>query len=268
MIILLDALNLMCYHHLLISIERGESMNNNQRRSLGVSIVIALALLISACTQSLSSPPVSPPTALPDSFFVEPFPSVENPMEMIQEFAKQTAIAQTAAAGGGEEGEEIEGSKTPEPIEITPDVVGDETETPEPEIAASTPTNAEIQPAATAVAPGERPATYTLQKGEFPYCIARRFNVNPLELLSLSGLTVAQGNSLSPGTVLKIPQSGAFPPPRHLIAHPATYTVVSSNETLHSIACKFGDVDPNAIATANGISVSTRLTVGQQLQIP
>ncbi|HRQ24758.1 MAG TPA: hypothetical protein PLF42_15125, partial [Anaerolineales bacterium] len=137
-------------------------MNNNQRRSLAVSIVIALALLISACTQSLSSPPVATPTALPEGFFVEPFPSVENPMDMIQEFAKQTAIAQTAAAGG-EEGEEIGETETPEPLEITPDVVVGETETPQPEIAASTPTNAEVQPVATAVAPGERPATYTLQ---------------------------------------------------------------------------------------------------------
>jgi hypothetical protein len=37
---------------------------------------------------------------------------------------------------------------------------------------------------------------------------------------------------------------------------------------VYSIACKYGDVDPNAIASANNISVSAKLTVGQQLQIP
>jgi hypothetical protein len=77
-------------------------------------------------------------------------------------------------------------------------------------------------------------------------------------LLSLSGLTSAQANSLITGTVLTIPQSGAFPGNRAL-AHPATYTVASADETVYSIACKYGDVDPNAIATANGISASAKL---------
>jgi LysM repeat protein len=113
-----------------------------------------------------------------------------------------------------------------------------------------------------------RPASYTLQSGEFPYCIARRFNVDPDELLSLSGLSSAQANSLSSGTVLKIPQSGAFPGSRALAAHPTNYTVVSSDETIYGVACKFGDIDPAAIASANGISASAGLTAGQQLQIP
>jgi hypothetical protein len=34
------------------------------------------------------------------------------------------------------------------------------------------------------------------------------------------------------------------------------------------VACKFGDVDPAAIASANSISISAKLTAGQQLQIP
>ena len=44
-------------------------------------------------------------------------------------------------------------------------------------------------PTTTPVPPGVRPATYILQSGEFPYCIARRFNVDPDALLSASGLT-------------------------------------------------------------------------------
>ncbi len=36
---------------------------------------------------------------------------------------------------------------------------------------------------------GPRPASYTLQIGEYPYCIARRFNVDPKELLTLNALS-------------------------------------------------------------------------------
>ena len=122
-------------------------------------------------------------------------------------------------------------------------------------------------PAATAAPPGTRPATYTLQRGEWPWCIARRYNVDPNELLRLSGLTVSQANSLIVGTVLTIPQSGSFPGPRNLSPRPATHTV-ASGETIYGIACKFGDIEPATIASANNISVSSPLTVGQQLQIP
>jgi LysM repeat protein len=105
-----------------------------------------------------------------------------------------------------------------------------------------------------------------LQDGEFPYCIARRFNVDPEELLALSGLS-GDGN-YPPGTVLKIPQNSTFPGERSLRTHPASYTVSSSSETIYSIACLFGDVDPAAIAQRNGLSASATLTVGQVLNIP
>jgi LysM repeat protein len=111
-----------------------------------------------------------------------------------------------------------------------------------------------------------RPPSYTLQNGEFPFCIARRFNVDPDALLRASGLT--SPDIYYPGLTLTIPQSGAFPGSRMLTNHPTTYTVASSNETIHSIACKFGDVDPAAIASANNIAASAKLSAGQQLQIP
>jgi hypothetical protein len=44
--------------------------------------------------------------------------------------------------------------------------------------------------------------------------------------------------------------------------------VASSSETVYSVACLFGDVDPAAIAQANNISPGAALTVGQQLSIP
>lgn len=113
--------------------------------------------------------------------------------------------------------------------------------------------------------PGPKPFTYTLQVGEFPYCIARRFNVHPAELLALNHLS--SGTLYSPGLVLSIPQNGQpFPPPRALRIHPTTLTL-SEPMTVYKLACLFGDVEPNAILQANGLT-SPLLTTGQTLQIP
>ena len=244
-------------------------MSNKSRRLLVMTILIVGTVTISACTQSLSSDTVATPTLIPTGLFVSPVAN-DNPMEMIEEFAAQTAAAQTAAAGGE--------SGTPATAENSAEGTGtpasqDEIETLTPTIVVnvSTPTNAsgaQQQPVAATSVPGSRPSTYTLQNGEFPYCIARRFNVDPDQLLSLSGLTSAQSYSLVAGTVLTVPQSGVFPGNRSLAAHPTTYTVGSSNETVYSVACKFGDVDPNSIASENGMSASAPLTAGQTLSIP
>ena len=118
-----------------------------------------------------------------------------------------------------------------------------------------------IVPTAT---PG-RPATYTIHTGEFPYCLARRFDVNPDDLLSLNGLGPTQ--VLQPGLTLSIPQTGSFPGNRALHPHPAQYTV-NVDDTLYSIACYFGDVDPTSIAAANGLTLSSTLTTGRTLNIP
>jgi LysM repeat protein len=98
------------------------------------------------------------------------------------------------------------------------------------------------------------------------YCIARRFDVDPTEIETLNGL--ASGEIVYAGTALKIPQTGSFPGDRALRSHPTTYTVTSSNETFYSIACLFGDVRPEAIAQANGMSVDAALPVGKTLNIP
>ncbi len=111
-----------------------------------------------------------------------------------------------------------------------------------------------------------RPATYTLHQGEFPFCIARRFNVDAGNLLSINGLTM--NSHPAAGTVLTIPQSGAWSSgPRALLSHPTTY-IVNGGDTIYSIACTFGDVDPNAIIAANGLQKPYTLTSGQTLNIP
>ncbi|MCC6259449.1 MAG: LysM peptidoglycan-binding domain-containing protein [Anaerolineales bacterium] len=259
-------------------------MSNTKRGLVTFSWLVIASLLITACQKSLSQAPAATPTQIATGLFVSPFPSAENPLDMIAEFAKQTSVAQTVAAGG------VVTTGTPNPIAGTPTP---QNGTPQPAVTnitstpgvpatdsanLSTPTNANMAVATTASAPtiapanstpvpqGVRPASYTLQAGEFPFCIARRFNVDPYALLSASGLT--SPDLYYPGLTLKIPQSGSFPGERMLISHPATYSVLSSDETLYSIACKYGDVDPGQIASANGIATGSTLSVGQQIKIP
>jgi LysM repeat protein len=110
------------------------------------------------------------------------------------------------------------------------------------------------------------PQTYTLQKFEFPFCIARRFNLNQSELLNLNGLGL---NSVVPvGFVLRIPQTGNhFAGTRALQKHPTTYTVVAG-DTIYKIACQFGSVDPNYIIAVNNLKSPYTLKDGQKLAIP
>lgn len=123
----------------------------------------------------------------------------------------------------------------------------------------------------TAVPPASiagRPASYTLKKGEFPYCIARRFNIDPGALLSLNNISAVNAQNYQPGVTLSIPQSGgAFPPPRALHAHPVNY-IVPQTTTIYGVACYFGDIDPSAILTANTIPNPDNITAGTTLQIP
>jgi LysM repeat protein len=113
--------------------------------------------------------------------------------------------------------------------------------------------------------PGGPPAEYTLAKGEYPYCIARRFNVDINELLSINGLTTS---SLTyAGEVLKIPQTGnTFIGERALKPHPDYYKI-QSGDTLNTIACSFGDVSPDMIALQNNLT-SNNFGPGDVILIP
>jgi len=113
--------------------------------------------------------------------------------------------------------------------------------------------------------PGGPPETHILQEGEYPFCIARRFNVSQAELLQLNGIT--PDTLLSIGSELKIPQTGTpFEGERTLQEHPTTYGI-KAGDTLGSIACYFGDVSPDMIALQNNLS-TTDLPVGEVLIIP
>ncbi len=76
------------------------------------------------------------------------------------------------------------------------------------------------------------------------------------------------GTLLYPGDTILMPPAGRpYIGDRALQYHPTDYTVVYG-DTLYSIACLYGDVDPRAIAAANDLDLDQALTPGTVLQIP
>jgi LysM repeat protein len=239
-----------------------------------VLVVLMLGvMLVSACTQTYSQAPLATPTLISTGLFVSPFPSGQDPLQVVANLGTQTAAAKAALAGGG--------STTPSTaaaVSGTPGAQAATSATPTTGTAAATtspaatvvpatqkPTQQPTTPLATSVV--SAPSSYTLQQGEFPYCLARRFNVNPDQLLSANGIT--DSTVLYPGKALTIPQSaGSFPGDRSWHDHPTTYTVPLADTTIYGVACWFGDVFPQDIASANGLTLSSALTTGQQLTIP
>jgi LysM repeat protein len=221
------------------------------KRLLVLLAVVLLATIVVACQLSASTPP---PTTL----------TSEGPMSTLQSELGNIAT-QTAAAGGG--GEVMPTTQPPSGSEEGGGIAETATSTPEP-TETEAPTKAaaaEKEVKVSTPTPG-LPATYTLQKGEWPFCIARRFNVNQYELLNINGLSLS--SKPVTGFKLKIPQTGNhFSGDRSLRDHPAKYTV-ASGDTIYTIACHYGDVSPEAIAEANDMKVSSKLKVGETLKIP
>lgn len=239
------------------------------RGMLIASTLMLITMTISACKLQWPYSNLPDVTNTPidnsQSLFTTPIGETPGSLDDIARFTTETALALTGTPVGV-------ATQTPSTLTVgTQDVLV--TLTPTPLVSINPTSTATLAvsvtqsgPLPTSVPVGSRPASYTLQKGEFVFCIARRFDVDPEQILSLNGLVDSE--TVYPGTVLKIPQSGSFPDSRALKNHPATYTVTSSDETIYSIACLFGDVDPAAIAQVNNVSPSAALTSGQQLNIP
>jgi len=148
-----------------------------------------------------------------------------------------------------------------------------------------------LLPTPTALAT-EGPCVHTVQPGEWLYSIARKYNVNPQDLLDANPALARNPDSLSPGDVLNIPNCNkptgqaapTNPPTTNAVVQPTTapntggvaqptpiqvsgrtYTV-ASGDTLGMIARKF-NTTVQAIKDANGLT-SDALSVGQVLKIP
>lgn len=219
-------------------------------RTLRITVMILfIAIMIvglSACTRSKSAAPAAAPTGgsgftLPSAQPTDQNMGIFDPLNTPQSGggvpttqALPTALVLAATA-------------TSAPVVVVP--------------ATAVPTPVRLVPTE-----GPLPKTYTLQKGEHPFCIARRFNVDQYELLSVNGLSTS--SVVVAGDTLKIPQTGNhFQSDRALKNHPAQYTV-KSGDTIYSIACAFGDVSPDMIALANNLSSPYTLSSGTVLNIP
>ena len=97
-------------------------------------------------------------------------------------------------------------------------------------------------------------STYTVQRGDSLYSIARRFGVTVSDIVRLNNLA---GTSLSIGQQLLIPSSGS--------SNSGNIYVVKSGDNLYSIARRFG-VTVDSIKSKNNLK-SNLLSVGQTLII-
>lgn len=242
-----------------------------------VTAFIFMALVTSGCRQSYA--PVDESLATPAEG-ADGFPEeIPSDMEGVFEAGAQTATAQAldpAAAAAAGEATAVpttaeDASLTPDAENPTEEATDEAPETATPTVTAPVIADATATPMPTnipSVNVGSLPSLYTLQKGEFPYCIARRFNVDPSELLNLNGISSAAAGALQPGLTLKMPTTGnPFPYDRARNPHPVTY-VVPETTTVYAIACFFGDVDPAKIVSMNNISNPNSVAAGTSLQIP
>jgi LysM repeat protein len=246
-----------------------------KRGALVASILMMMALILSACFKPYSQAPTVTDTPInPNSLFATPLGQPTS-MTDLQNLATGTALAiqngtpvadvVTATPMANTTAGVVEGSSVTPTAMIAIPTNAVTTATATLAVASTNQVAATSGVVNTSVPVGSRPATYPIHNGEFVYCLARRFDVDPAQILTLNGLS--DGTTVYPGTVLKIPQSGSFPGARALRNHPATYTA-SAGETVYGVACAFGDVDSQSIAITNGISVDAALNAGQQLSIP
>jgi len=215
----------------------------NKKFFAGLLLMVMMLTLLAACERPASVAPATQATATSELPFVV---STQSPFDSVK---AGTATAQAQASGGATVEATQAGTEAAAPVEATKAP----TEKPKPVLPSPTP---------------GRPSSYTIQEGDHFYCIARRFDVNPGDLMSANGYGAAP-QYLQPGTKLSIPQNSSWPSalgPRSIRNHPETY-VVQAGDTINRIACKYGDVSPEAILAASGLT-SSDLTSGQKLSIP
>jgi membrane-bound lytic murein transglycosylase D len=218
-------------------------------KKIAVFMLIAVILggLLAACER-----PAPIPQANPTETVGIPFPVGDKPTVPVAQMGTQTAIARTPGAvapTAAKATAQPQAQATQQPKNTQPPAV---TATPKPVVVVTTP---------------QRPDNYTIQSGDTFYCIARRYNLNVVELLGINALGL---NALAQiGQTIKIPQAGEGwqGSSRALNAHPDTYTV-DAGDTLNKIACFYGDVYPEVILEVNNLKNASDIKPGMTLNIP
>jgi LysM repeat protein len=126
---------------------------------------------------------------------------------------------------------------------------------------------------------GQRPATYTIKRGDTISGIAARYGVTTQSLLTLNKLS--RTSIIYPGQVIKLggssisitPVSNVTPDPPSTPPTSAPAPVINnhytikSGDTVTSIAARFG-VTVDAVLSANGLTRSSIIYAGRTLVIP
>jgi LysM repeat protein len=226
---------------------------------LAIASLILIAMFLGACTRTASTPAATSATAQT--------PSALTGQQATMEAVRSALLTQTAQAASGSK------------ATSTPLVVVTQG-TPSAPLATAGTGTPKTTTAATAAATTCGPTSYTVLSGEWVYSIARKFNVDPQEIIDLNGLVAPY--ALTPGQTLKLPgdcPSGTTPvvvatvtpggptiTPGGTIAAGTVY-YVQAGEWVYSIARKFG-INPQAIIDTNGLAAPYTLSVGQKLIIP
>jgi LysM repeat protein len=225
--------------------------------------LLAMSVILAGCTISYSNPP----TGSSKSDATSAYATNSGPIATMN--ALRTAfIQQTMQAQGKNETPAGGATSTPafSTVAVTP---AGETPAGGEGTPAATPTVTvqAVPPAVAATSTPGLPATYKIHEGETIWCLGRRFDVDPADIISANGGV----SEVYPDDVIKIPQNGnPFPGERAL--HPHTpgmfHTVQAPNDTIYKIGCYYGDVDPNRIIAANNLKEPYTLAIGQKIIIP
>ena len=215
-------------------------MEKNKKKIITIMVAVGVFILLSLLFKSLMN----------SNSDLAPEPTMtENVVARVM--ATQTALAKVAYGDTA-----------------TPSEVPTEETTAEPTDAPTTEPAADpiVEPTAEPTLDLSVPSTYTIHYGEHPFCLARRFDIDPEAILSVNGL--AKDDKVNPGDVLSIPDSaGPYEGDRNFSTRPDTFTVLPM-DTFYSIACYYGDVFPIEIAAANSMTIDEALEVGAVIEIP
>ena len=210
--------------------------------------VTILSLMLASCYRPASTPPPIPKVATSESAFPQSTSQGQSMNEILS--ATQTA----AAAAGGVQATAVPKVKPTKAPTAKPAQSSDENN--------DNSSGSSYQPNTNP----QRPQSYTLQAGEWPICIARRYDLDVSSLLALNGLSM--DSRPASGTTLRIPQSGTWNSgSRSWHSHPTTYTV-RVGDNINTVACYFGDLLPEDVVGANNLASPYTLTSGQTLTIP
>lgn len=219
---------------------------NKTSRTLFFVALIAILVVVSGCNLQASKAPATKATPTSELNFITPTAGQGLQGDILTQTAAVAPAVATATP--------VPATATAAPASGGTGGASEATATPKPASASSS---------SQSIPTLARPTTYAIQKGEFPWCIARRFDIDVSKLLALNP------GPYGVGYVLKIPASGNWNSAngdRHLHDH-VNYTV-KSTDSVYTIACYFGDVSPEGILAANNLSSAADVKTGMTLKIP